>query len=113
MPSLIGAGLSRLLVLLPLGSLLAQQTPPAPKAPVRPVIDEYFGQKVVDPYRWMEDDKSPELLAWMKAQAAYARATLDSLPGYSAFLQRCREVNTGDVQIRQPFAAVTGMSTRG
>jgi len=56
---------------------------------------------MVDPYRWMEDDKSPELIGWMKAQAAYARAYLDNLPGYPALLQRCREVETGDVQIQR------------
>jgi prolyl oligopeptidase len=99
LPLRLAPRLSRFLVLLPLGSLLAQQPSAPPKAPVRPVTDEYFGQKIVDPYRWMEDDKNPELLAWMKAQAAYARAYLNNLPGYPALLQRCREVETGDVQI--------------
>lgn len=36
--------------LLPTGGTLAQAPPP--KAPVREVVDTYFGQKVVDPYRW-------------------------------------------------------------
>ena len=46
-----------------------------------PVIftDDYFGRKVSDPYRWMEDSKSPEFKFWMKAQAGYASANLDRL----------------------------------
>jgi len=32
--------------------------PPATKQ--QPVTDEYFGQKIVDPYRWLEDGSSPE-----------------------------------------------------
>lgn len=73
---------------------------PPPAAPVRPVTDEYFGQKIVDPYRWMEGSKSEELLSWMKAQNAYTRSYLDRLPEYPALLQRCREVNTGSVKVR-------------
>jgi prolyl oligopeptidase len=47
---------------------------------MRPVTDEYFGTKVTDNYRWMEDMKSPELTAWMKAQNGYTRDLLKSIP---------------------------------
>ncbi len=35
--------------------------PPPPLAPVRPVTDDYFGTKMVDPYRYMENLKDPEV----------------------------------------------------
>jgi prolyl oligopeptidase len=50
-----------------------------PTAPVREVADTYFGTTVLDPYRWMETD-SPELSAWMKAEADHTRGALDALP---------------------------------
>lgn len=65
---------------------IAFTTPPA--ASVREVTDDYFGTRVVDSYRWMEDMRNPELQSWMKAQADYSRAVLDSLPGRRAVLAR-------------------------
>ena len=59
---------------------LAQQSGP-PATPQRPVTDVYFGRSVVDNYRWLEDTKNPEVLAWFKAQGDYTARTLDQLPG--------------------------------
>ena len=75
----------------------AQQGPP--KAPVREVTDTYFGRKVVDPYRWMEDSKSPEVAAWMKAQAEYTRAYLDRLPLREELLKRLSELSEAGVRV--------------
>src|SRR5262245_4285008 len=32
------------------------------------VVEDFFGTKVVDPYRWLEDETSPEVKAWVDAQ---------------------------------------------
>ena len=53
--------------------------PPATKQ--QPVTDEYFGQRIVDPYRWLEDGSSPETQQWVSGQLAYTRSILDKLPG--------------------------------
>jgi len=43
-------------------------------------IDNYFGTKVADPYRWLEDDKSAETAAWVKAENAVTTDYLAKIP---------------------------------
>lgn len=44
------------------------------------VVDEYFGTKVADPYRWLENDTSAETAEWVKAQNVVSRGYLDKIP---------------------------------
>lgn len=39
-----------------------------PKTTKKPVTDTYFNTEVIDNYRWLEDDKSPDTAAWVQAQ---------------------------------------------
>src|SRR5271165_3007069 len=64
---------------------LAQTKPQV--APVRIVTDTYFGTTVADPYRYLEDVKDSEVEQWMKAQADFARNTLDRIPQRNLLLQ--------------------------
>jgi prolyl oligopeptidase len=69
-----------------------------PKAPVRPVTDDYFGTKIVDPYRWLENTSDPKVSAWMKAQNDYTRAVLARIPGRDELLARIKSLdNAGNV----------------
>jgi prolyl oligopeptidase len=71
---------------------------PQPPTPVRDVTDEYFGTKVVDPYRWLENQSDPEVVAWMKAQNDHARAILANIPGRDKLLGRIQALdNAGAV----------------
>ena len=64
-----------------------------PAAPVHEVTDEYFGVKVADPYRYMEDLSKPEVAAWFKAENEYTRAVLSRISARSAFLKRIKELD--------------------
>lgn len=64
-----------------------------PVAPVRPVTDEYFGVKVVDPYRYMENMKDPEVAAWFRAENDYTRAVLARIPGRDSLLAKIKELD--------------------
>ncbi len=44
------------------------------------VSDTYFGEDVPDPYRWLEDDRSPETEAWVKAQNNTTQQYLTNIP---------------------------------
>ena len=72
-------------------SAVHAQTVPAP-FPVRNVPETFFGTVVDDPYRDLEDTKNAAVIAWAKAQADYARGTLDALPGYRALRARLTEL---------------------
>ena len=55
------------LILFAAVSAMAQKDTPAaspapPSTPVRDVKETYFGTEVTDPYRWLEDLKSPEVI---------------------------------------------------
>ena len=78
-------------------SICAQDSPP--KAAIHEVTDTYFGMKIVDPYRWMEDAKSPETAAWMRGQADYARSYLDRLPMRAQLLKRFEELSETGVRV--------------
>ncbi len=70
--------------------------PPAPVARVAIVRDTYFGETLSDPYRWMENDKDPEWLPFLKGQNEHARAILDALPNRSSLLKRVQGLS-GDM----------------
>ena len=98
----------RILFVTILGSLIGQltalaQSPPGPyrlpPTPAHDVIDAYFGTKVVDPYRYLENLDDPKVATWMKAQNKYARASLDRIPGRAALLARIRALNRAGTNV--------------
>lgn len=62
----------------------------APAAVAKPVIDDYFGTKITDRFRYIEE-KAPETIAWMKAQGAHTRKVMDSIAPRGAFYARFRD----------------------
>ncbi|MGW8265099.1 MAG: prolyl oligopeptidase family serine peptidase [Longimicrobiales bacterium] len=70
--------------------------PPHPKAypEARRVdhADEYFGTRVADPYRWMEDLESAEVAGWVEAENAIAVPFLERIPGREEIKDRLTEL---------------------
>ncbi|WP_301924443.1 prolyl oligopeptidase family protein [Ferruginibacter sp.] len=54
--------------------------------------DDYFGIKVSDPYRWLEDDKSDSTKQWVKAQNAVTQQYLDAIPYRKNFREAIEKV---------------------
>ncbi|WP_243286031.1 prolyl oligopeptidase family serine peptidase [Geothrix terrae] len=52
------------------------------------VVDDFFGTKVADPYRWLEDDNSAETKAWVEAQNKVTFAYLAQIPQRTTIRER-------------------------
>jgi prolyl oligopeptidase len=55
-------------------------------------VDDYFGNKVIDPYRWMEDDTAEEVKKWVEEQNKVTFAYLEEIPFREKIRQRVTEV---------------------
>lgn len=51
-----------------------------PETKKKIVSDDYFGTKVDDPYRWLEDDNAEDTKAWVKAENAVTESYLAKIP---------------------------------
>ena len=60
--------------------------------PREEAVDVWHGERVIDPYRWLEDTGSERTRTWTDAQNARTRAVLDQLPQRGYFAQRLREL---------------------
>ena len=63
-----------------------------PAAPRGDHVDDYFGTKVADPYRWMEEIDSPATKAWIAAERALTAATLAQMPEREAVRTRLTQL---------------------
>lgn len=63
-----------------------------PKAEKDGTVDEYFGVKVADPYRWLENDTSQQTTAWVEAENKVTNAYLQKIPFREKLLKRMTEL---------------------
>ncbi len=59
-----------------------------PKTLVNEVREVVHGVEITDPYRWLEDQNSPETRSWIDAENAYTKSQLAKLPGREEIKQR-------------------------
>lgn len=63
-----------------------------PETTKKPVVDNYFDTEVTDNYRWLEDDRSNETEAWVKAQNEVTFDYLDKIPYRNQLKDRLTEL---------------------
>jgi prolyl oligopeptidase len=56
------------------------------------VVDDHFGEKVADPYRWLEDPNDPDTRAWIEAENALTESVLAAVQGRSGIRARVTEL---------------------
>jgi prolyl oligopeptidase len=56
------------------------------------IVDDYFGTKVEDPYRWLEDDNSEETEAWVIAQNNVTFDFINAVPFKQNIIDRLTEI---------------------
>jgi prolyl oligopeptidase len=79
-----------------LASLVVASTHAAqlPVFPPSNTSDTFFGTRVDDPYRALENEKDPAVASWMKAHADHAHNVLTALPGRDALVKRMTELDS-------------------
>ena len=55
-------------------------------------VDNYFGTEVKDPYRWLEDDRSPDTEAWVKEENKVTFGYLDKIPYREEIKKRLEDI---------------------
>lgn len=68
------------------------QVPPVPSTPRKQVTNEYYGTKVTEDYRWLEDFNDPAVRKWSDQQNLHARTFLANLPFRDEIHQRLEEI---------------------
>ena len=86
-------------LLAPSGGLGAQGAIPTPPPTRQDNVREVLhGVAIVDPYRWLEDQASPETRAWIEAQNRHTLGVLGGTPWRGAIRDRLSALSRYDVQ---------------
>jgi prolyl oligopeptidase len=63
-----------------------------PKTKTTETVEVYFDSKIIDPYRWLEDDKSAETAEWVQAENEVTFEYLASIPYRDAIKERMQKL---------------------
>ncbi|HTZ94921.1 MAG TPA: hypothetical protein VMB18_00895, partial [Terriglobales bacterium] len=63
-----------------------------PVAEQKPVVDDLYGHKITDLYRWLENGSSPETHKWVDEENTYTRSLLDPLPEREQIRERLTQL---------------------
>ena len=62
-------------------------------SPSKPTTEEYFGTKIVDEYRNLENLEDPNTINWIKSQTAYTNSILDQIPKRNYYVEKRLELD--------------------
>ena len=79
-PCLVGGMFRAAMLLGSIATVAVSQQLEYPKAKKGDLVDDYFGTKITDPYRWLEDTDSVETADWVKAENVLTSGYMES-PG--------------------------------
>ena len=83
-------------------STVLAQEPKPPQSRVDNHREVIHNVEIIDPYRWLEDQESPETRAWIDAQNKYTHSLLDGLPSRPLIQKRLSELLRVD-SVSTPF----------
>lgn len=72
--------------------------PTYPPSRVDSTVDRYGTVRIVDRYRWLEDQASAETRSWIDAQNGFTRQMMADLPGQGVLTKRLGQLLKVDVQ---------------
>ena len=78
--------------------------PPPPTTQAQPVTESIHGTTLIDPYRWLEDAKSPATRAWIDEQTKYTQGYLSQVkirPEIVSELGRLERVETYTIPVER------------
>jgi prolyl oligopeptidase len=67
--------------------------PKPPLAISDTVVDYYFGRKINDPYRYMENLQDSSVVEWIREQSDYSRRILNNISGRQELINRMIEID--------------------
>ena len=94
-------------------AIVAALAPPAlagvpagpPVAAVKPVTDDYFGTRIVDPYRWMEREPQPQFGDYLHAENDWTRNVLARIPGRDGLARAIGALSGATARVRTVASA--------
>jgi len=76
---------------------------PYPNSKTEPIVDEIHGERVPDPYRWLEEGSNPAVREWTDKQNSLTRGFLDQIAGRSALRERLDKLlEIGIINVPRP-----------
>ena len=89
---IVSATFALLLVTVMMITNCTRTVPPPPETARGDVVDTVHGVRIADPYRWLEDQESPETRAWIDRQNEYTASFLEKLESKQPIEKRYTEL---------------------